>query len=208
MKKIFITGVGTGVGKTIVSAIVTEALSADYWKPVQTGSIEGTDSQLIRKLVKHGGKIHPEAYCLGKPVSPHEAAQEENIRIQIRDIKVPDTTNNLVIEGAGGLMVPLNDKELMIDLIKALDANVIVVVRHYLGSINHTLLSLKMLHEYGIPLSGLIYNGDPNPASEEAISNFGNCAVLGRVGEEKEFTPSTIEHYARELKPALKNILV
>jgi dethiobiotin synthetase len=208
MKKIFITGIGTGVGKTLVSAIITEVLQADYWKPVQTGSIEGTDSETVKELISNTKtQIHKEAFCLKKPVSPHQAAEEEGVSIAIKDIHLSKTQNNVVIEGAGGLMVPLNDKELMIDMIKALDAEVILVVRHYLGSINHTLLSANTLKNSGLKVLGIIYSGEANAASEKAIGNFCTYPVLGRIKEEKAITKEVISHYAKEIGPAIKSHL-
>jgi dethiobiotin synthetase len=163
MKLLFVTGIGTGVGKTLVSAILTETLSADYWKPVQSGFDEGTDSETVKKLIsKPEGRIFPEIYLLKAPVSPHAAAKKENISIKIKLLKVPKTKKTLIIEGAGGLMVPLNDHELMVDFIKKLNAEVILVVRHYLGSINHTLLSVKALEVMKIRVAGIIFNGRPD----------------------------------------------
>ncbi|HTA26441.1 MAG TPA: dethiobiotin synthase, partial [Bacteroidia bacterium] len=134
MRKIFITGIGTGVGKTIVSAIVTEALQADYWKPIQTGFGDGKDTDIIRGLISNKKTIiHPEAFCLAKPASPFAAAEEEGIKIEIKNIAIPKTENILVMEGAGGLMVPINEEELMIDMIEQWDAEVILVSQNYLG---------------------------------------------------------------------------
>src|ERR1700722_12595373 len=127
MKNIFVTGIGTDVGKTIVSTVITEALQADYWKPVQAGFADGTDTEFVRSLVSNKKSvIYPEAYRLKMPASPHTAAAAEGITIHIKDIKLPVTSNTLVIEGAGGLMVPLNEKELVIDLIEHLQASAIV----------------------------------------------------------------------------------
>ncbi len=204
MQRMFVTGIGTGVGKTIVSAIITEALHADYWKPVQTGSGEGTDSETVRSLLTNKDSvIHPEAYSLKLPASPHAAAAEEGIIIQMRNLKAPSTKNMLVIEGAGGLMVPLNDKELMIDLVQHFNAVVVLVVRHYLGSINHTLLSLQALKQKGIKVIGIVYSGNPNEQSEKAIESFSHCPVVGRVSEEKAFSPSVILRYAKEFQQSM-----
>jgi dethiobiotin synthetase len=206
--RLFVTGIGTGVGKTIASAVITEALNADYWKPIQTGSDEGSDTQTVKGLVSNSkSRYYPEAFCLRKPVSPHAAAIEENVRIQIRDIVIPETKNTLVIEGAGGLMVPLNEKELMLDLIKVCEAEVVLVVKHYLGSINHTLLSIQVLKQEKIPVAGIIYNGQANGASEQAIESFGGLPIIGRINEEKAFTPELIEKYAYNLKRSLEALL-
>jgi len=208
MSKVFVTGIGTGIGKTIVSAIITEALKADYWKPVQTGLHEGTDSQTIRKLVTNSvTKIHPEAFSLIMPASPHAAAKAENATIHIKDIKTPLTNNILVIEGAGGLMVPLNEKELMIDFIMETKASVILVVKQYLGSINHTLLSIDALKQKGIEIAGIIYNGELNKSSEEAIEAFSRCKVLGRIGQEANFSSAHVLKYAQEIRPSLMKIV-
>ncbi len=208
MSRIFVTGIGTGVGKTIASAVITEALHADYWKPVQSGSMEGTDSETVGSLISNKKtKIHQEAYCLRLPISPHAAAKAENVHIQIKHISVPATKNNLTIEGAGGLMAPLNNKELMIDLITAWQAKVILVVSHYLGSINHTLLSLSVLQERKIPLAGIIYNGIANAASEEVIESYGKVNVIGRISREKKINAAVISKYAKDFKPLLKALI-
>src|ERR1700753_1865673 len=143
-KPLFVTGIGTGIGKTIVSVILVEKLQADYWKPVQSGDLQDTDSDKIRSLVSNDKtRIFPEAYRLTQPFSPHKSAAIDNVTIDPDAFVVPVTDNMLIIEGAGGLMVPLNNNFLMIDLIKKLNAEVILVSRNYLGSINHTLLSLE-----------------------------------------------------------------
>ncbi|HET6225481.1 MAG TPA: dethiobiotin synthase, partial [Bacteroidia bacterium] len=143
MKTIFVTGIGTDVGKTIVSAVLVEALKADYWKPVQTGSFFSRDTTEVKRIVSNTkSQFFPESYLLKQPMSPHAAAELEGLEIQIDQIKLPATNNHLIIEGAGGLMVPLNRKYFMIDLIEKFNAEVILVVKNYLGSINHTLLSV------------------------------------------------------------------
>jgi len=208
MNRIFVTGIGTNVGKTIVSAIITEALQADYWKPVQTGMEEGTDAERVRKLICNSkSKIHPETFCLRLPASPHAAAEAENIKIHIEDFIVPETKNTLVIEGAGGLMVPLNENELVIDLIKKLNAKVVLVVRHYLGSINHSLLSIEALQNRKLPVAGIIYNGEPNPSSEKAIEAFCNYKITGRVGQEPVFNSAAILKYAGNMQKVLNQMI-
>ncbi len=181
-KPIFITGIGTGVGKTVTSAIFVEKLQADYWKPVQAGDLHHTDTDQVRSLVGNQVSVfHPEAYRLTQPFSPHKSAVLDHISINLEHIMLPQTDNLLIIEGAGGLMVPLNDKDLMIDLIKKFDAEVILVIRHYLGSINHSLLSLMALKNYGITCKGIIYNGLVDEYSESFINNYENTPVLGYV---------------------------
>jgi dethiobiotin synthetase len=160
MSLIFVTGIGTGIGKTLVSAIVAEALGADYWKPVQAGDTE-TDSELVRSIVSNPSiQIHPEAYLLKMPASPHIAARQEGLHIELNDIlsKIPSTDKNLVVEGPGGLMVPLNESQFVIDLIKMMNAKVILVARNYLGSINHSLLTAMACKQYDIPVLGWIFN--------------------------------------------------
>ncbi len=199
MRKIFITGIGTGVGKTIVSAIVTEALQADYWKPIQTGiGSEPQDSDIIRNLISNSKTIiHPEAYCLAKPASPFAAAEEAGMKIEIKNIGIPKTDNILVIEGAGGLMVPINEEELMIDLIEQWDAEVILVSQNYLGSINHTMLSCMALADRNLKVLGIVYNGEDNLMAERSILSFCDYPVIGRIKPENIFTPEKVSAYAK-----------
>lgn len=177
----FITGIGTGIGKTIVSAILTEKLKADYWKPVQSGDLDISDSLFVKHLVSPETVIHPESYRLSQPLSPHLSAKLDGIKISLDAIKIPQTNNHLIIEGAGGLMVPLNDNELILHLIKSLKAKVIVVSQNYLGSINHTLLTLEVLKANQIAVEGLIFNGTENQESEQYITNYSKVKVLGRI---------------------------
>ena len=161
MSTYFITGIGTGVGKTVVAAMIAEALQADYWKPVQAGYENGTDSQWVKKMLANSKSIvHPETYLLKFPASPHIAAGEEGLAISIKKIvdSKPKTANPLIIEGAGGLMAPLNKKEFVLDLIKQLDAIVIIVSKNYLGSINHSLLTADVLTRHKINVMGWIFN--------------------------------------------------
>ncbi|MES3018459.1 MAG: dethiobiotin synthase [Bacteroidota bacterium] len=170
-KPIFVTGIGTGIGKTITSAIIVENLHADYWKPIQSGDLDNTDTDRVRNLVSNpNSTFHPEAYRLTQPFSPHKSASLDNTLIDLETIKLPITSNRLVIEGAGGLMVPLNDKDLMIDLIKKFDADVILVSQNYLGSINHTLMSAEILKSRGIKLKSIIFCGEQDANSQEIIN--------------------------------------
>lgn len=169
-KPIFITGIGTDIGKTVVSAIWVEKLQADYWKPVQSGDLDNSDTIKVKRLVSNPKSVfHPEAYRLTQPFSPHKAAALDGIAIDINKIILPEANNQLIIEGAGGLMVPLNDTHYIIDLIKHLDAEVILVSRNYLGSINHTLLSINALTNRGIAIKAMVINGDTDEYSEQAI---------------------------------------
>jgi len=178
----FITGIGTGIGKTIVSAILTEKLNADYWKPIQSGDLDISDSLHVQQLISNKTtKIHPERYRLSQPLSPHLSARLDGVQISLDQLRIPETENDLIIEGAGGLMVPLNDEELMLDLIKAYGVKVIVVTQNYLGSINHTLLTLEVLRANGVQIGGLIFNGAANQETEDYISNYSNVDILGKV---------------------------
>ena len=166
MRKIFVTGIHTGIGKTVVSAILTEALEADYWKPIQAGDLNNSDTIAVKRLISNSVSIfHPEAYRLTQPISPNVAAAADGITIDMNTItsSVPVSTNRyLVIEGAGGAMSPVNDSEVVIDLIKRLDAEAIIVSKHYLGSINHTLLTDRCdSRRKESRLLGIIFNGGP-----------------------------------------------
>jgi dethiobiotin synthetase len=181
-KSLFVTGIGTGIGKTIVSAALVEKLNADYWKPVQSGDLDRSDSLTIKNLISNTvTHIHHENYRLTQPFSPHKSAAIDRITIDPDSIQPPKTNNDLIIEGAGGLMVPLNDRFLMIDLIKNLDTEVILVSQNYLGSINHTLLSIYALKNYGIPIKGIIFNGIKDIYSKEFILKHSGIELLGHI---------------------------
>ena len=195
MKKIFITGISTEVGKTIASAIVTEALKADYWKPIQAGELDNCDTKKVEKLISNQqSKFHPNSYALQTPMSPHAAAEIDGIVIELSNIVAPKTKNNLVIEGAGGLLVPLNNSQTILDIIK-LDYKILVVSRHYLGSINHTLLTIKLLQEKGFDVS-IIFSGEENKTTEDIIKKMTNVSVIGRIEEEPYFDTNVIREYA------------
>ncbi len=199
--KIFVTGISTDVGKTVASAIIAQALSADYWKPVQAGDLDNTDSDKVRAWTTNV-RINDEAYRLKTPASPHLAAQIDGVKIALDQIHRPETEGHLVIEGAGGLLVPLNDKQTIADLLQP-GFKVIVVSRHYLGSINHTLLTLEALHSRGVPAAGIVFNGDPNPASEQAILERFPIPVVGRILPEGVISKEIVLRYADEFKSAL-----
>ena len=194
--KLFITGIGTDVGKTIVSSIVTEALEADYWKPIQAGDLDNSDSHKIERYISNGKTIiHENSYKLNTPASPHFAAELDGITIDLKQIKEPQTKNHLVIEGAGGILVPLNDTDCVVDLIQK-DYKVIVVSRHYLGSINHTLLTIEALQNRKITVAGIIFSGDENKATEEIILNKTGVKFIGRIDNEPYFDQNVISYYA------------
>lgn len=194
--KIFVTGISTDVGKTIVSAIVTEALEADYWKPIQAGDLENSDSAKIKaKITNTKSKIFENSYQLNTPASPHWAAQIDGVVIDLKQIKEPETANHLVIEGAGGILVPLNDEDCIIDLIQP-DYKVIVVSRHYLGSINHTLLTIEAIRNRNLEVAGIIFSGSENKATEDLILNKTKVKRIGRIDEEPYFDQNVIREYA------------
>ena len=195
--KLFITGIGTDVGKTITSAIITQSLEADYWKPVQAGDLDNSDSHKIQRYISNDQTvIHENSYKLNTPASPHLAAAIDGVTIDLKKIVEPSTTNNhLIIEGAGGLLVPLNDKDAIIDLIKP-DYKIILVSRHYLGSINHTLLSFEALKSRNLKVAGIIFSGDENKASEEIILNKTRAKFIGRIDDEPYFDQNVIRYYA------------
>jgi len=204
--KIFVTGIGTDVGKTIASAIITEALEADYWKPIQAGDLDSSDSHKIKSLLSNTKTvIHSNSYQLQTPASPHLAAEIDGITIDLKQIIAPNPDSyrdrkHLVIEGAGGLFVPLNDKDCVIDLIHK-DYKVIVVSRHYLGSINHTLLTIEALQNRKISIAGIIFNGDDsdsyrNKATEVIILNKTGLKCIGRIEQEPYFDANVIREYA------------
>lgn len=192
-KPLFITGIGTGIGKTLISAILVEKLKSDYWKPVQAGELDDSDTIKVWQLVSNISSVfHPETYQLTQPYSPHKSAALDGITIDEKTIVAPVTDNQLLIEGAGGLMVPLNDHFLMIDLIKQLDAEVILVSQNYLGSINHTLLSIEALKSRGIAIKGIIFNGDENPSTEDYILAYTDVPLLGKVPNLQTINGNTI----------------
>ena len=196
----FITGIGTEIGKTLVSAIVTEYLQADYWKPVQSGDLHWTDTMKVQSLTSNSKSVfHPERHRLNAPLSPHASAALDGVQIKLSDFTLPQTSNHLVVEGAGGLMVPLNDQDVMLDLIQQLQIPVILVSRNYLGSINHTLLSFEALKQRNIPIAGIVFNGEPNRASESFIENYTQLPVLFRVGNLDDITPESIRDVVKQL---------
>ena len=198
----FITGISTEVGKTICSAVITEALEADYFKPVQAGDLDYGDRDKIGDLITNTKTvIHTPSYELQYPMSPHAAAARSGVEIDIEQIIRPKTVNRLVIEGAGGLLVPLNQKETIADLIKSSD-RVILVSRHYLGSINHSLLSIQYLNSKGIK-PYILFNGDENSETESIILKMGSSHLLGRMPELIHVDKEHIKRAAEVLKPSL-----
>ncbi len=180
MTGLFVTGTDTGIGKTLVSAWLATHWRADYWKPVQSGIADGTDSGCVEHLVP-GIVIHPSTYVLNSPLSPHCSARRDGLRLELSAFHLPVTPRPLVVEGAGGVMVPLNESALMIDLIERLGLPVLIVARSGLGTINHTLMTLEMLRRRPVTLLGVILNGPPNPANREAIIQYGRVPVVAEL---------------------------
>ena len=205
MKVIGIVGIDTEVGKTICSAIITEALQADYWKLLQAGDLHQLDSDTVKSLISNTKtKFHKERYLLTEPMSPHAAANIDNIKIEVTDFTLPKTENTLVVEGAGGLMVPINENgDMVVDLMSKLVDEVILVTKNYLGSINHTLLSVELLKQKGVNIKGLIFNGDPNPESERIIQKLTKLKVIAKVPKAETLSKEFVKEIANKISTEL-----
>src|ERR1700733_1861237 len=210
MHPIFITGIGTGIGKTLVAAVVTEALEAAYWKPVQAGYEDGTDSEWVgERITLPQERIQPEAYKLALPASPHIAARKEGVIIDLdRIVRQLETIKGrpLVIEGAGGLFVPLNDRQFIIDLIRKLDATVLLVSRNYLGSINHSLLTAAACRREGLRVAGWIFN-DQYMRYEQEIVQWSGLPAIASIPFEDDLSSDFVRDQAAKIKPALQAAL-
>ncbi|WP_258103639.1 dethiobiotin synthase [Marinoscillum sp. MHG1-6] len=195
----FVTAIDTDSGKTLVSAIITEMLGTGYWKPVQAGY--PTDTEAVKNLVTRGSvTYYPERYLLQMPASPHAAAKAEGVDIHLEDFVVPEGSSDLVIEGAGGALVPLNDEDNVIDLAGQLDLEVVVVSNLYLGSINHTLLTAEAIKSRNLRVKGVIFNGAPNPESERVILLRTGWKKLLHIERETQVTKEVVQSYAKKLK--------
>lgn len=194
----FVTAIGTDSGKTVISAVLCKALNADYWKPVQAGT--PTDSDTVRKLAGVATTIHKEKYLLQTPASPHAAAKIDGVTICVSDFQIPEHSGKLIIEGAGGCLVPLNDNEFVIDLAKHFDAKIILVANLYLGSINHTLLTYEALKGRGLSTCGIIFNGEENAESERIILHHTKLRCLLKLRPERQIDASVITRYAEILR--------
>lgn len=208
MKGFVVAGIGTGIGKTFISSIVTEALEADYYKPIQAGSLRQTDAMFVKKHISNSRSvIHPEQYRLKTPASPHYAAAKEGLHIRVKELKLPNTTNTIIVEPAGGLMVPLNDQELYIDWIQKIKLPVILVSDIYLGSINHTLLTVEALRNRKIKIAGIIFNHHPFQPTEYIIHQYTGLPILLQVRKHTRLTQHIVREYAAELRPRLLPLL-
>lgn len=201
-KRYFITGIDTNIGKTICSAILTEALQADYWKPIQAGDLHHSDTDKVRNLVSNSSSVfHSNTFALKTPASPHYAAEIDGVNIELNDFKTPTTSRSLIIEGAGGLLVPINQQATLLDLLLQEQWEVIVVVKNYLGSINHTLLTLKTLHAYPqITCKGIIINGERNASSEQIKQKLGGLPILGYVPQCDSINKAFVKEQAMQFK--------
>lgn len=199
--KYIISGIGTDVGKTVASAIIAQALEATYWKPVQAGDLHFSDSIKVDQWTDEKVKVLPERYLLNQPMSPHAAAAIDNISIKPDDFQIPQVDGNLIIEGAGGLMVPVNsDGLLYIDLFQKWNLPVILISRHYLGSINHTLLSAEALKSRNIPVEGIVFIGDENSTTESIILHVTGLKMIGRIPIADEVNSSFVRQQAFQMK--------
>jgi len=198
---LFVTAIGTDSGKTLVSAIITKALDATYWKPIQAGS--PTDSEGIASLVP-GAKIVPEFFKLATPASPQFAASQENAYLDLHDLKLPQfNSEHLVVEGAGGLMVPINNQDFMVDIPQFLSLEVVLVCNMYLGCINHSILTINEINRRNMRVKGIVFNGDPVHNSAEFIANYSGWQVLAHIPTLTEVSPAMVAQMAEEIRPAL-----
>lgn len=203
-----IIGIHTGIGKTIASAVIAEALAADYWKPVQSG-IEERDSVLVASLISNGkARVHEEAYLLNTPVSPHQAAAIDHVTLDYKNLKWPKTNKTLLVETAGGLLSPMTGTDTMADFIQYYQLPVILVAQSYLGSINHTMLTIEVLKSRGINVAGIIFNGHTNEASESFITNNTEIPILGRVPHIDNLNADEISRSAAIIKQSICTILI
>ena len=202
-KGLFVTGIGTDVGKTVTSAVITKALEADYWKPAQCGDLDNSDSVKIARLT--GLQTLPEAYRLQAPMSPHAAADLEGIELSINQIELPESEKPIVVEGAGGVMVPFNSKETYLDLMVKLNLPVVLVTRHYLGSINHTILSWKVLKEAGLNVVALVISGNAHESTESHFATQMDVPFI-RINELEEVNSEAIAAEAERLKFAISQL--
>ncbi len=193
-RRFFVTGTDTGVGKTVISGLLAAGLEAFYWKPVQSGSVQGLDSEQVALWAGlDREKIIPEVYTLKEPLSPHLAAKRESVLIDPERLHIPDAEGTLIIEGAGGIMVPLNNDLLILDWVRTLAIPVLIVAPNRLGVINHTLLTISALGCYGVKTLGVILNGEPNMDHVQAIEHFGKTPVLAQVHTMPEITPRALK---------------
>lgn len=198
-KNFFISAIGTDSGKTLASAILCRHLNAAYYKPIQSGP--DYDSTQIQKWLNGNVEILPEAFKLTQPMSPHIAAENDGIEILKNDLEIPDYKGNMIIESAGGLMVPINTKGfIMADFTKMWKLPVILVINHYLGAINHSFLSLEYCKTHNIQLAGIIFNGTDNLGNEDIILTHYPLPVILRIPQLEQINETVIDKLAKEVK--------
>lgn len=201
MKGFSIAGIGTDVGKTVLSAIIAEAIEGVYFKPVQAGDLDNSDSIKVKKWCSDKVEVLPEVYRLSEPMAPHAAAKIDKVKLSLKDIVIPQTTKPLILEGAGGILVPLNENnETMLDVYKKAKLPVILISRHYLGSINHTLMTFELLKSKGLKLAGIIYVGEENVETESIIEKFTDLKKIGRVVLPEQIDSEFIQETAKSFK--------
>ncbi|MGA9443980.1 MAG: dethiobiotin synthase [Methyloceanibacter sp.] len=200
MSGFFVTGTDTEVGKTLVSAWLLTQLEGTYWKPIQAGTVPTTDSATVQLLAELPvSRVLPEAYLLPEPMAPHEAARRANVAMDMEKLRLPPHDGLVVVEGAGGLMVPIADGAYMIDLADSLDLPIILVARSTLGTINHTLLSLEAIRRRGLPLAGVVISGPESPHNRAAIERFGQVEVIAEIPFLETVSRDTLKAVAPEL---------
>lgn len=202
-KAIAIAGIHTNIGKTIASAVIAEAIGADYWKPVQAGKDE-RDAELLKKLLTNGqDRVYNEAVVLSQPLSPHTAAEIDNVEVDYKKFAWPKTDKMLLVETAGGLLSPMSADATMADFIAYYNLPVILVSLNYLGSINHTLLTIEVLRSRGITVKGLIMNGLENESSENFITAYSDMPIIARIPYINDISNDGVRRCAMQLKPLL-----
>ncbi len=189
------SGTDTGIGKTVVSAMLTLGLGGTYWKPIQSGLEEETDTQFVKRVTGlPESHFIPERYRLTEPLSPHASAEIDDVDISLLDFELPESPENkLIVEGAGGLLVPVNDEAMIIDLIRYLELPVLLVVRSELGTLNHTFLSLEALRSRDIPILGVVMNGPKNESNRKAIEKYGMVDVVAEIEPLEEINPQSLQ---------------
>lgn len=211
---LFITGIGTNVGKTVVAAILTEALQADYWKPIQSGTVEGMDSDIVKSLISNTKTIiHPETYLLKQPLSPHFAAKIDGVEIELDKIQSQfirlylslraesrSEVQHLIIEGAGGLLVPINSTQYVIDIAKQLDCEIVLVISSYLGCINHSLLSIDYLKRNNFKIYALVFNGEFEKEVKQSIINYSSDSKIIDIPTLNMLNKSQIFEISQKIK--------
>jgi dethiobiotin synthase len=208
----FVTGTDTNVGKTVLSALLVAALDGVYWKPIQTGTSEGTDRESVAAWAGVSAeRLLPERYCFDPPVSPHLAAREAGVHILLESLELPNVPDGrpLIVEGAGGAMAPINERDLMRDLMRRLGLPVMIATRTALGTINHTLLTLAALRAAQLNICGVIMIGEEHTENRRAIEHYGDVRVIGHIPMLNKIHRAALlevfnKYFDRQALPALR----